>query len=92
MDTSIHSKPYEELRAWLIKKRAGQQGLTVRALADELKIDFSIITKIENGVRRLDIVEFVKYCDALGADPMEGLAIIQKNILPNSPFRPPVKP
>ena len=92
MDTSIHSKPYDELRTWLIKKRAEQQGLTVRALADDLNIDFTIITKIENGVRRLDIVEFVKYCEALGADPLEGVAIIQKNILSGSPFRPPIKP
>lgn len=91
MDTSIYSKPYDELRTWLIRKRADKQGLTVRALAEDLKIDFSIITKIENGVRRLDIVEFVKYCEALDADPLEGVKIIQKNISIDSPFRPPTK-
>ena len=40
----------------------------------------SIPGKIEHGDRRLDVVEYVQYCNALGIDPEEGIKIIQKQL------------
>lgn len=44
-------------------------GLTMRALSHRLGTPHSFIGKIENQDRRLDIAEFVLYCDGLEQDP-----------------------
>lgn len=55
------------------------QGLTQRGLAARLKVDPSIIAKIEIAERRLDLVEFIVLARALGKNPEELLAgIVQK--------------
>lgn len=36
----------------------------------------SFIAKIETGQRRLDVVEYVWYCDKLGFDKVAGLQVI----------------
>ena len=44
-------------------------GLTQQELAKRLKKPQSFIAKYEGGERRLDVVEFVSVCRAIGADP-----------------------
>lgn len=48
----------------------------MRELAVRLNKPHSYIHKIEQGDRRLDVVEYVWYCNALGANPAEGLCVI----------------
>lgn len=57
--------------------REGRQsaGLTIRQLAKKMELHHSIVGKIETGERRLDVVEFIYYCDILEIDP---LPIIEK--------------
>ena len=50
-----------------------ESGLSQRALAKKLRRAPSIIAKIETGDRRLDVVEFAKWCRAVGVDPPEAL-------------------
>lgn len=83
MKNSLNSKSYQELRQWLIQKR-NDQGVTVRKLAESVDIDYTGISKIENGVRRIDVVGFVQYCNAIDADPAEGIEIIQKHLSKNA--------
>lgn len=76
MKTSPYSPQYEELRSWLKREREKKQ-LTLRDVAAIVGRHHSIIGKLEQSSRKIDIVEFVEYCDALGIDPHEGLSLIQ---------------
>ena len=68
--SSVHDAEQEALRTWLVEKRQ-QVPLTQRQLADRLGVVHSLVGKVETGERRLDVIEFRTYCDALGADPAE---------------------
>lgn len=50
----------------------------MRDLGAKLKIHHSWVGKIEQGERRLDIVEYLRICRALGIDPHKGIDQIKK--------------
>jgi len=75
MKPSAYSPRYDNLRAWL-KSQREEQGLSLRAVSEKLEIHHSIIGKLEQNRRRIDIMEFVEYCRVLGVDPHEGLDIL----------------
>ena len=75
MNRSLYSHYYDALRLWLKTKR-DERGLSIRALAEMLGRHHSIVGKIEQSRRKIDIVEFVEYCKILEVDPHEGLDII----------------
>jgi transcriptional regulator with XRE-family HTH domain len=75
MKTSVYSIEYVALREWLVNARS-TRGLTIRELGERLDIHHSIIGKIESGGRKLDVIEFVKYCQALGVSPADGLEAV----------------
>ncbi len=77
MQKSIYSKEYQELLTWLKKKRQAK-GLSMRKLAERLECSHSFICKTEQGERRLDVIEYVRYCSALGIDPVEGINLINR--------------
>ena len=79
MKNSVYSPHYDKLRVWLKNKRV-EKGLTLRDLSTLTGIHHSIFGKIEQGRRRIDLVEFVEYCQALEADPKEGICIIVSSI------------
>lgn len=76
---TIHTPEYKRLLEWLRKSRK-ENGMTMRVVANELKIPHSWIGKVEIGERRLDIMEFVKLCRVLGADPHEGLSLLESQM------------
>ncbi len=51
----------------------------MRELAALLDTTHSFVGKVEQGERRLDVIEFIKYCDALNLSPEEGLSTIKKS-------------
>lgn len=75
MRKTIASPQYRKLVLWL-KNNREEQGLSMRALADRLEAPHSFVQKIEMLERRLDVMEYVRYCAALGIDPKEGLDLI----------------
>lgn len=75
MQKSIHSEQSRILRQWLKEKRASSS-LTIRDLAKLLDAHHSIIGKVETGERRLDVIEWIEYCDALGAVPHECVELL----------------
>lgn len=79
MRHSRNSKHYEALRAWL-KLQRSSSGLTIRALAERLEVSHSIVGKVEDGSRKLELLEFIEYCDALGVDPHAGLDVLLKSL------------
>jgi transcriptional regulator with XRE-family HTH domain len=46
-------------------------GVTQRELARRLSRAHSYVSRIEKGDRRLDVPEFIQWCDVLNADPVE---------------------
>lgn len=77
MNGSVSSEENKTLMSWLKTKRK-EKGHTMRTLSQILGTPHSFIGKVENQERRLDIIEYVRYCKALEVDPMEGLSLIAR--------------
>lgn len=90
MRYSRNSQNYSDLRAWLKTHRLAA-GLTIRTLADRLGVNHSIIGKIEDGSRKLEVFEFARYCEALGVDPHAGLNVILAGLEVNDSTDPAVQ-
>lgn len=69
---SVHSAEHIYLRRLLTQRRL-DLGLSQRALADRLGVIHSFVGKVETGDRRLDVFEFVRYCESLEWDALEVL-------------------
>lgn len=67
MKDSLYSPEYKKVLVRLVELRT-QAGLSQRDLARILKREHSFVWRIETGRRRLDIVEFLWLCQALGQD------------------------
>lgn len=61
MEKSIASDLYNEVKATLIGIRKGA-GLTQRELSARLKKAHSFISKVEQGERRVDVLELYRIC------------------------------
>lgn len=64
---SIHTERYASLLMALIECRKAQ-GLNQTQLAERVGRPQSYISKIENAERRLDVIEFVELCEAIGVE------------------------
>jgi transcriptional regulator with XRE-family HTH domain len=82
---TIHSPEYSELIKWLRTQRK-QRGITMRELGEKLDVIHSWVGKIEQGERRLDIVEYLRICSALEIDPHAGIELLQKKISSSDSF------
>lgn len=65
---SLHSPLYQDLRQLLVQARAAA-GLTQVELASRLERPQSFVSKFETAERRLDVIEFIEVCRALGVSP-----------------------
>ena len=68
MAKSIRTPEYERFRALLIKARESA-AFTQVEVSSRLNRPQSFVAKYEGGERRLDVIEFLEVCYALGADP-----------------------
>ena len=59
-----------------MKQKREESGLSLRAVADIVGRHHSVVGKMEQDRRKIELMEFVAYCEAIGADPHEGLSII----------------
>lgn len=75
MRHSPYTQDYAALRAWLKAQREAK-GLTLRQAGERAGRHHSVIGKLEQDRRRIDIAEFVDYSLSLGLDPHEGLDIL----------------
>lgn len=71
---SIHDPRYLEFVAAL-RRRRQRLGLTQKGLAYRLGRPQSFVAKVERGERRLDVIEAMDYCAALGCDLRESLPV-----------------
>jgi transcriptional regulator with XRE-family HTH domain len=63
--TSRHSPEYKAFLRLLIETREGA-GLSQRAVAKRLEKPQSYVSKSETGERRVDVVEVIAFCRAIG--------------------------
>lgn len=70
MDKSIYSKRYSVFLS-LLREARQSQDITQSALAEKLAESQSVISKCERGERRMDIVELLSWCDAVGVSFVE---------------------
>lgn len=67
MNKSTHTSEYAALRAELRAAREAAE-LSQRELAKKLRVPHSWVAKVENGERRIDLVEFFWFISACGSD------------------------
>lgn len=73
MARSTHHPEYQTLLGLLRELREGA-GFTQASLAAILGNTQTFVSKIERGERRIDVVEFIEICDALGVEPATAFA------------------
>lgn len=67
---STYSETYRSLIDRLVSARKAK-GITQTNLAQKLGRPQSFVSKIENGERRLDVVEFIEIAHLIGEDPRD---------------------
>jgi transcriptional regulator with XRE-family HTH domain len=73
MAHSTHHDEYQMLIA-LLREVRKELGVTQIDLGQRLDNTQTFVSKVERGDRRLDVVEFVEFCEAMGATPQTVLA------------------
>jgi len=73
---SIYEDAYRALLAALVEARR-EADMTQQQLADKLRRPQSYVSKVENGDRRLDVIEFLDICRLLGADASDLLKQVE---------------
>lgn len=79
MKSSPYSLHYKNLRRWLTEQRM-KRGYSQRDISAVLNRHHSIVGKMEQDRRKIEILEFIRYCQALGVDPHEGLEVLIQSI------------
>ena len=83
MTRSIYTDEMLALQDWL-KSQHKSQNLTLHNLATRMARPHSFIYKVEQGERRLDVIEYIWYCTALGVDPHVGIDFVLTNSSPST--------
>lgn len=60
----------------------------MRELGERLGVPHSFVQKTEILERRLDVVEYIAYCQALGLEPEEGIKLMLKKEHEHSSLQP----
>ncbi|MEQ6436273.1 helix-turn-helix transcriptional regulator [Comamonas sp. w2-DMI] len=81
MQKSLYSRDNDELLRLLVKIR-NDRGITQVELAERLGEVQPWISRVERGVRRLDLVELMQWCDALGIPLPEFVARYYEEVRP----------
>jgi transcriptional regulator with XRE-family HTH domain len=72
MPQTLRSPRHEALIALLVEKRK-KAGLTQADVAKRLRRYQSFVATVESGQRRIDVVEFLDFADAIGFDPRDAI-------------------
>ena len=76
----VEPESYKAMRLFFQELRKSK-GITQTQLAEEVGGDQSDISKIERGERRLDVVELIYICNALGISAQEFIANLEARLV-----------
>ena len=76
---SLHSKDYKAFLR-VLKRVREEAGLTQAELADRLGETQTYISKSERGQRRVDVVEFRRWCAHLSVDYAKFMAELDREV------------
>lgn len=76
MSKTLRSPRHEALRALLVEKRK-KADLTQAEVAARLDRYQSFVATVESGQRRIDVVEFLDFAEAIGFDPRDAIGRIR---------------
>jgi len=76
MKRTINSEESKKLGMWL-RARREDKGMNMRELAALINKPHSFVGKVEVQTRRLDVVEFIGYCNALELSPSQAMREIE---------------
>jgi len=79
MAKSMHTPEYKHFTALLLKARE-RAGMTQAEVAARLGKHQSYVAKYEGSERRLDVLEFVHLCAALGISPCEVINQVKSDL------------
>lgn len=77
MTKTLRTPRHEALRTFLIESRKNAD-LTQTDVAKKLGRHQSFVANVEGGQRRVDVVEFLDFAEAIGFDPAIAIRIIRK--------------
>ena len=77
VEKTIHSEGYRFLVKRLKAERERRK-LTMREVAVRINAHHTWVVKVENRDRRLDLVEYVRYCRALNINPHKGITMLER--------------
>jgi transcriptional regulator with XRE-family HTH domain len=70
LSKQLRTARHRRLMAALVDVRT-KAGVTQRELARRLDRAHSYVSRVEKGDRRLDVPEFIQWCEVLSMDPVE---------------------
>jgi transcriptional regulator with XRE-family HTH domain len=79
MPKSIFGGAHQDLVAVLINARRSS-GLTQAELGEKVGKDQSYVSLIENGQRRVDVLEFIALCRAMRTDPATAFGLLLERV------------
>ena len=79
MPKSFFTRRYKIFREQLRDARTNA-GLSQEDLAKKMGWDQTYVSKIERGVRRVDVVELIAICEVLGIDPGQFVTDLRRQI------------
>ncbi len=79
MSKSVYTDAYASLLETLIALRK-ERGVTQTQLAERLGKPQSFVSKVEQGARRLDVIEFYAICRAMETDPEAVFGLLVRNL------------
>ncbi len=74
---SVFTPQYARFRKVLVAARK-QAGITQQQLADRLGWQQTDVSKVERGIRRLKVIEFLQFTHALNADAGKLLGLVAR--------------
>jgi len=75
MPDLLRTRRYEALRS-ILKKARSKLGLSQADLASRIGRPQTYISDIETGVRRIDVIEFLRLAEVLEIDPARTIAAV----------------
>lgn len=78
MSISLYHADYEGLRT-LLRDVRRQAGMTQTQMADALELGQSYVSKLERGANFVDLLLYIRWCQACGVKPGEVLDRLLSN-------------